>query len=113
MYDGYIGFAPWQDTYGTDPKSTNVFNFLYNLKYWDWDGPAIIDHLVVSVFITQDAQSSVKFGSYDPQAILDTQSLTMMKTRSTHTWAVKLHRAEVFGESLSFSNTDTFIVYEP
>jgi hypothetical protein len=41
------------------------------LKYWDWDGPGIIDHLVVSVFITPDAQSSIKFGSYDQNAIAD------------------------------------------
>lgn len=59
--------------------------------------------MIASVFITSvpshfnpnsdDYKSSIKFGSYDLNALEQGTNLEMMKTRDTTTWAVSLHKA--------------------
>ena len=60
IYDGFIGIAPYVSS---DVVRESNQNFMYNLKHTH----GVIDHMIASVFITSDmnAQSSVKFGSYD------------------------------------------------
>lgn len=98
VYDGFIGIAPYVSS---DLVRESNQNFMYNLKYRH----NVIDHMIASVFITSDSQhfsantenylSSIKFGSYDPNALEEGSTLEMMKTKDTSTWAVSLHRATV------------------
>lgn len=62
MYDGYVGLAPY--THSKTVRDIN-HNFMYNLKH----NLGVIDHMIASVFITSNGKSSVKFGSYDQQAL--------------------------------------------
>ena len=86
---------------------------MYNLKYKNY----LIDHLIASVFITSqkglngNKRSSIKFGSYDNQAIQE--NLQMMRTKDKSTWAVQLTGASMIGADLTLQHSTTYIIYDP
>lgn len=74
----------------------------------------IIEHLVASLFISKNKQSSLKIGSYDTAAILPGDSLTMMKTRFKGSWSVKLFSfTTVAGITLRLAAPTTYVIFEP
>lgn len=80
QFDGLLGLRPYTER----TKEWWDYNFMYQLKQ-----KGLIDHMVFSVFAevadskNKNAESSsIKFGSWDQEACLDTGSedITMFKT---------------------------------
>ena len=65
-----------------------------------------VDHAVIAFYVTNQpgSYSFVKFGSYDPAAIMHGEELVMMKTKNMGTWAVDLHSAKIFDYDFEFEN---------
>ena len=78
IYNGYMGIAPYSES---SPKRFR--SFLYQLKE-----SGMIENVMVSFFVKpgRGTQSSIKFGSWDPNAIAS--GFRMYKTTSPHSWAV-------------------------
>lgn len=66
------------------------------MHYLKYDA-MVIDHMIASIFITQkeDKASSIKFGSYDKNAIECCNDLTMIKTKDLSSWSVNLNKAKL------------------
>lgn len=113
LYDGFLGLAPYN--LEQDSVKFKIHNFMWNLK----NTQKVIDHSVASVFITSqldpkgNTTSHIKFGGYDPLAIKDGESLQLMKTRNTRTWAVELVDTIMFDQTFEFESNPTYFIYEP
>ena len=57
---GFLGIQPWS----ADPNNKDK-SFLWNLK-----SLGLIDHEVVSLYVTEEKDSVIKFGSYDKKALI-------------------------------------------
>ena len=85
-YDGYLGIAP-SSTRKSGVNHDN--NFMQQIK-----DKGYIEHNVISFYTTMYGggnQSSLKFGSWDEEGILEDHKLIMLKSQSVNTWAVRFY----------------------
>jgi len=85
-YDGYLGIAP-SSTRHSGLNQDN--NFMQQIK-----DKGYIEHNIISFYTTMYGggnQSSIKFGSWDEEGILDKHKLVMLKSANVDTWAVRFY----------------------
>jgi hypothetical protein len=88
VHDGFIGIAPYTNTARKEDT-----NFMRNLEKKE-----IINHNVVSIYSNMKEMigtSYIKFGSYDPTAIMEGQPFKVIKTVSLDSWAVSAKSMKV------------------
>lgn len=73
--------------------------------------------MVVSLFTNLETQygSSIKFGSYDKNAIREGNELTMLRTVAIDSWGVSLYSSTINGETVWFSDAayDRIVYVDP
>jgi hypothetical protein len=70
------------------------YNFMWQLK-----NHSMIDHNVVSFYMKEETGnvSSIKFGSYDKEAIADGASMAVYKSNGLDRWGVKMNNFKING----------------
>jgi hypothetical protein len=92
-FSGFLGLQPYTALGGKDAIKDE--SFLLTLQK-----DKIIDNLIVSMYVNYEKNSTLKFGSWDKNAIKKGTKLELYKTKDTSTWALT-------GESFTFQDLTT------
>ena len=106
IYDGYLGLAPF-----TANIKQKDFNFLYQLKYT----LKVIDYMSFSIYTKPDdpTVSTIKFGGYDKGGLKENTALTVLRTISEQTWAVKGQYFYLGSRTMKTYGDKRFVLFEP
>ena len=106
FYDGFIGLAPYT-TKSSDLQSLSLLKQVMDAK--------IIEKPMISFYVSKNykVQSSIKFGSYDRQAILDEGEIPWTKSINAAFPALRLYKVVAGSDLMKQTTQDRYLEFEP
>ena len=95
-YSGYLGVGPYSRTFDSLNKLQNE-NLKNNSLLYQLKDKGFTDSTVVSFYLTKEGLSTIKFGSYDSEALKFPDKFTILRTIDETRWWVKGSNVNVHG----------------